>query len=75
MTTRKPTPGHTLRGHSSDHHSSDHSQRDHSPTGHNAMATLVGTARVVTKWAAAGGLIAAASFAAGWIERGHDDGR
>lgn len=71
MTTRKPTPGHTTRGHSNDHHL----QGGHSTSDHTTVATLVATVRVVTKWTAAGGLIAAASFAAGWIERGHDDGR
>lgn len=70
MTTRKPTPGHTIRD-----HSNDHPQRGHSPSDHNAVATLVSTARVVTKWTATGGLIAAAAFLAGWIERGHTDGR
>jgi hypothetical protein len=61
MTTRRPTPKHKPN---------DHPQGDHS-----AVATLVGAARVATKWTLAGGLIAAASYMAGWIERGHSDDR
>lgn len=68
MTTSVPTGGHTARAHSNDHPHGGPSRSDQT-----LVATLLTTARVTTKWALTGGLIAAAAFAAGWAERGHAD--
>lgn len=68
VTTAMPTPGHTAGGHTSDHRAGGPSRSDQT-----LVATLLTTARVTTKWALTGGLIAAAAFAAGWAERGHAD--
>lgn len=85
MTTPMPTSGHCVCGHSKDHlrkahpasvhPGSGHSPSDHKASAHRAVTTLARRVRVTTEWAFTGGLIAAAAFAAGWVERGHSDGR
>lgn len=75
MTTPMPTSGHCGGGHSNDHPRKDHPVSDHPGSAHQAVATLARKTREATKWTLTGGLIAAAAFLAGWVERGHSDGR